>query len=161
MPRHEFVQELSLWKTEGYEQNSITLVAMLSTDSDSGESAASAACGMDGEVACRGSWTSAQPLDLHDPGGAVAAGTAQHDAHDPPSIGVGDGSEHGIDRRAHAMDPGALVQPDVPRLDTHVVVRWRDIDAPGRDEITLPGKFDAQLAMPAQDFWQEACAAAR
>src|SRR6478752_2349103 len=64
VPRHEFVQELSLWKTEGYEQNSITLVAMLSTDSDSGESAASAACGMDGEVACRGSWTSAQPPSL-------------------------------------------------------------------------------------------------
>jgi hypothetical protein len=58
-PRHEFVQESSFWKTAGQQQNSITLTAMSSIDSDSGESAARAAWGMDGDFACRGSWTSA------------------------------------------------------------------------------------------------------
>ena len=46
---------------------------MSSIDSDSGKSAARAAWGMDGDFACRGSWTSAQPPSLSISSRAIAA----------------------------------------------------------------------------------------
>jgi hypothetical protein len=95
-------------------------------------------------------------LDFDKPRRAIITGTAENNARDLLSVGDGNGSEQGVNCRTRVVNFRPLIQPNQPRLDPHMKVRWCNVDSSWLDTLTVARELHAELAMPAQYLRQQA-----
>jgi hypothetical protein len=69
--------------------------------------------------------------------GPVATSTAQHDTHDPLTVGFGGRNEKGIGGGPGVMDFRPLIQTDAMRLQRHMMVGRCHVDMPSLDQSAI------------------------
>ena len=94
--------------------------------------------------------------DLVEPGNAVAAGAAQHDADHARPKELRRRAEQRIDGRAGEMLARSARQPDMAALDQHVPVWRRGIDPAGPDRLAILSVGRRQRGGALQQFRQAA-----